>query len=94
MAEIDMPGDEVARVRDLLGRVMELVETKASGFNAADVGPPLERSGDNFDKKWNDGRFQLKRNGKVLRDACEAIVKAFEDADRDMGQQLKEGNGQ
>ncbi|MFG3296860.1 hypothetical protein ACGF3G_49840 [Streptomyces sp. NPDC048179] len=81
MAEIEMPGDEVERLGQLLGRVMDLIETKPTGFNASDVGRPLVDAGSNFDKKWDDGRTQLKRNSKDLKDACEAIVKAFKDAD-------------
>ncbi|MER5176958.1 hypothetical protein ABT009_01015 [Streptomyces sp. NPDC002896] len=93
MAEIEMPGDEVERLGTLLRRVMELIDTKPAGFNAADVGPPLVRSGSNFDKKWNDGRTQVKRNSKDLKDACEAIVKAFADADNQQAQALKGDDG-
>ncbi|MGW1024041.1 hypothetical protein ACWD4J_10015 [Streptomyces sp. NPDC002577] len=97
MAEIEMPGDEVERLGTLLGRVVQLVETKPTGFNANDVGAPMVRSGSHFDDKWKDGRTQLKRNSKDLKDACEAIVKAFADADTQMGQSLdgdkKDGNG-
>ncbi|MFJ9627223.1 hypothetical protein ACIRU8_05900 [Streptomyces sp. NPDC101175] len=93
MAEIDMPGDEVERLGQLLGRVMDLIETRSTGFNANDVGAPLVDAGSNFDKKWGDGRFQLKRNSKDLKDACEAIVKAFADADEKMGSQLTNTDG-
>ncbi|MEV4426213.1 hypothetical protein ACN9M0_31210 [Streptomyces sp. R-07] len=94
MAEIDMPGDEVERLGALLRRVVELIDTKPSGFTAEDVGPPLARSGGNFDDEWNDGRTQVKRNTKDLTNACEAIVKAFDDFDRQMGDSLKgDGDG-
>ncbi|MFL9680705.1 MULTISPECIES: hypothetical protein [Streptomyces] len=94
MAEIDMPGDEVERLGGLLRRVVELIDTKPSGFTTEDVGPPLARSGGNFDDEWKDGRAQVKRNTKDLTDACEAIVKAFDDFDRQMGDSLKgDGDG-
>ncbi|MEU2653741.1 hypothetical protein ABZ615_00285 [Streptomyces sp. NPDC007325] len=94
MAEIEMPGDEVERLGGLLRRVVELIDTKPTGFTAEDVGPPLARSGGNFDEEWNDGRVQVKRNTKDLTDACEAIVKAFDDFDRQMGDSLKgDGDG-
>ncbi|MFD8013578.1 hypothetical protein [Streptomyces sp. NPDC058955] len=94
MAEIEMPGDEVERLGGLLRRVVELIDTRPSGFTAEDVGPPLVRPGSNFDEQWNDGRTQVKRNTKDLQDACEAIVKAFDDFDRQMGESLKgDGNG-
>ncbi|MER5768558.1 hypothetical protein [Streptomyces sp. NPDC001985] len=88
MAEIEIPGDELERMARLLGRVMELVETRASGFDAAAVGPPLAASGGTFDERWNDGRFQLKRNCTSLKDACEAVVKGFTDADNEMASSL------
>lgn len=84
-----MPGDEVERLGGLLRRVVELIDTRPSGFTVEDVGPPLARSGTNFDDVWKDGRVQVKRNSKDLKDACEAIVKAFDDFDRQMGDSLK-----
>ncbi|MFJ8111287.1 hypothetical protein [Streptomyces sp. NPDC096132] len=93
MAEIDMPGDEVERLGALLRRVMDIIDTRPSGFDAAAVGPPLARSGGNFDKKWGDGRTQVKRNSKDLRDACEAIVKAFADADTQLAESLDGDDG-
>ncbi|MGW2180227.1 hypothetical protein ACWCXX_19365 [Streptomyces sp. NPDC001732] len=94
MAEIEMPGDEVERLGELLRRVMDLIDTGPTGFNAQDVGPPLVRSGTDFDDEWKDGRVQVKRNSKDLKDACEAIVKAFDDFDRQMGASLKDGGGE
>ncbi|MEU5976850.1 hypothetical protein [Streptomyces sp. NPDC047315] len=91
MAEIDMPGTEVQSMGELLGRVMDLIETRSAGFDAVAVGPPLAAAGSNFDDRWNDGRFQLKRECKTLKDGCEAIVKAFADADKEMASALKEG---
>ncbi|MEU6196710.1 hypothetical protein [Streptomyces sp. NPDC047061] len=93
MAEIDMPGDEVERLGTLLRRVTELIETRSTGFDADAVGRPLVDAGSHFDKKWGDGRTQLKRNSKDLQDACEAIVKAFADADEQMGSQLQNTDG-
>ncbi|MFJ1882428.1 MULTISPECIES: hypothetical protein [unclassified Streptomyces] len=93
MAEIEMPGDEVQRLGELLGRVMDLIDTRPSGYDPEDVGPPLVRPGTNFDDAWKDGRVQLKRNSKDLKDACAAIVKAFEEFDTKMGSSLKEGGG-
>ncbi|KAK1177403.1 hypothetical protein B7755_004060 [Streptomyces sp. NBS 14/10] len=92
MTEINVPGDEVERLGALLRRVTELIDTKTSGFDAADVGPPLAGSGANFDDEWKDGRFQVKRNTKDLKDACEAIIKAFADADNQQADALK-GDG-
>ncbi|MEU6357820.1 hypothetical protein ABZ896_52480 [Streptomyces sp. NPDC047072] len=89
MTQINMPGEEVERLGVLLRRVIELIDTQASGFSPADVGLPLVRSGGEFDDRWNDGRFQLKRDSKDLKDACEAIVKAFADADQEMGRSLR-----
>ncbi|MEU9605580.1 hypothetical protein [Streptomyces sp. NPDC048057] len=94
MAEIDMPGAEVESMGALLARVMELIETRASGFDAVAVGPPLAAAGREFDERWNDGRFQLKRECKALREGCEAIVKGFADADKEMASALKDdGDG-
>ncbi|MFF4252696.1 hypothetical protein [Streptomyces sp. NPDC001663] len=93
MAEINMPGDEVERLGTLLRQVMDLIETRSSGFDADAVGRPLVDAGSNFDKKWNDGRTQLKRNSKDLREACEAIVKAFADADNQQASALDGNDG-
>ncbi|MFJ2022323.1 hypothetical protein ACIODW_00740 [Streptomyces sp. NPDC087897] len=92
MAEIEMPGDEVQRLGELLGRVVELIDTRPSGYNPADVGPPLVRPGSDFDDAWKDGRVQVKRNSKDLKDGCDAIVKAFAEFDAQMGSSLKEGS--
>ncbi|MFE6495945.1 hypothetical protein [Streptomyces sp. NPDC057748] len=94
MAEIEMPGDEVQRLGELLGRVMDLIDTRPSGYAPEDVGPPLVRPGTDFDEQWKDGRVQVKRNSKDLKDACEAIVKAFDEFDTKMGSSLKESGGQ
>ncbi|MFE3093031.1 hypothetical protein ACFXG1_04310 [Streptomyces sp. NPDC059248] len=93
MAEIDMPGAEVERMAQLIGRVMELVDTRSAGFDAVAVGPPLAAAGRDFDDAWSDGRFQLKRECKGLKEGCEAIVKGFADADREMAATLKGDGG-
>ncbi|MEL5955760.1 hypothetical protein AADR41_13485 [Streptomyces sp. CLV115] len=90
MAEIEMPGDEVQRLGELLGRVVDLIDTRPSGYDPEDVGPPLVRPGTNFDDAWKDGRVQVKRNSKDLKDGCAAIVKAFAEFDTEMGSSLKE----
>ncbi|MEW1552037.1 hypothetical protein [Streptomyces tsukubensis] len=90
MAEIDMPGAEVERMGQLIGRVMELIDTRAAGFDAVAVGPPLAAAGRDFDEAWNDGRFQLKRECKGLKEGCEMIVKGFAEADREMVSSLKD----
>ncbi|MEU9317363.1 hypothetical protein [Streptomyces sp. NPDC048295] len=94
MAEIEMPGDEVQRLGELLGRVVDLIDTRPSGYNPADVGPPLVRPGTNFDDAWKDGRVQVKRNSKDLKEGCDAIVKAFAEFDTKMGSALKKGGSQ
>ncbi|MGV9311639.1 hypothetical protein ACWDR0_05535 [Streptomyces sp. NPDC003691] len=93
MAEIDVPGTEVEQMGQLLGRVMELVDTRSAGFDAVAVGPPLAAAGARFDEAWDDGRFQLKRECKGLKEGCEAIVKGFADADKEMAASLKGDGG-
>ncbi|MFJ6655858.1 hypothetical protein ACIQNG_05755 [Streptomyces sp. NPDC091377] len=93
MAEIFVPGDEVARVGVLLGRVMDLVDTQNSGFDARAVGAPLVDAGMEFDRAWDDGRVQLKKNCRNLKDGCEAVVKSFADLDAEMGAALTDAGG-
>jgi hypothetical protein len=90
MAEIDLPGDELERMSQLLGRVMELIDTKSGGFDESAVGGPMASSGRHFDDKWSDGRTQLKRQGNQLKDACDEIVKAFTDQDNEQANSLKQ----
>ncbi|GLF94650.1 hypothetical protein [Streptomyces yaizuensis] len=59
MAEIDVPGDGVKRAGTLLGRVLDLSETKASGFDVATVGPPRARPGLPTDRKRRDDRLRI-----------------------------------
>ncbi|MFF3560465.1 hypothetical protein ACFYXS_10580 [Streptomyces sp. NPDC002574] len=88
MAEIQIPGDELEDLSGLLGRVMELIDTKPTGFDETAVGAPLASSGGHFESAWSDGRTQLKRQGNQLKDACDQIVKAFTDYDNQSADSL------
>ncbi|MEV7289129.1 hypothetical protein AB0O01_32050 [Streptomyces sp. NPDC093252] len=88
MAEIFVPGEEVERVGALLARVMGLIDTQNSGFDARAVGAPMVNAGLEFDRSWDDGRVRLKKNCTALKDACDVVLKSFRDLDTDMGNQL------
>ncbi|MET8828882.1 hypothetical protein ABZX40_05320 [Streptomyces sp. NPDC004610] len=88
MAEIFVPGEEVERVGTLLGRVMGLIDTQNSGFDARAVGAPMVNAGLEFDRSWDDGRVRLKKNCTALKDACDVVLRSFKELDTDMGNQL------
>ncbi len=66
MAEIDVPGDEAERMHMLLGRMLDLRDTKAPGCEAATAGSRWARLGPAIDRKTREGRSHITCNGSGI----------------------------
>ncbi|WP_405719336.1 hypothetical protein OG607_05050 [Streptomyces sp. NBC_01537] len=93
--EVDIPGDEVKSLGSLLGQVLDHIDDSHNiAFDEQTVGQPMVAAARNFDRRWSDGRKNLTRQCKQLKEACDAIMKAFEDTDKQSTDTLKGDGGQ
>jgi hypothetical protein len=85
MSLIDVPGDELMRVHDLLQRTKDMMDsgpTAAMGGLVDSLGQPdLEGAARHFEKRWADGRYVLGRDLVGVRDAAKSVVDAFQQTD-------------
>jgi hypothetical protein len=85
MSLIDVPGDELMRVHDLLQRTKDMMDsgpTAAMGGLIDSLGQPdLQGSARHFEKRWGDGRYVLGRDLVGVRDAAKAVAEAFRETD-------------
>lgn len=89
MAVVEIPGDEIERLSNALGTVLDLIDGKAPPFmTEREVGAPLADAAQFFDEEWDDGRTQLRRECEALKDACDQIVKTFTETDDGLGKSL------
>ncbi|MFI9048251.1 hypothetical protein [Streptomyces sp. NPDC053427] len=92
--EIEIPGDDVKSLGNLLGQVLDRIDRKDPlALDERAVGEPMVDAANEFDDRWNDGRKNLRRQCEQLKQACDQIMKAFEDADKETADTLK-GDGQ
>lgn len=87
MALIDVPGDELMRIHDLLRRTKEMMDTgitREMGRARFDAlgNRTLQDGARDFERSWGDGRFVLGRDLEGVRDAAKAVVDAFEQTDQ------------
>ncbi|TQJ47349.1 hypothetical protein OHU34_36550 [Streptomyces sp. NBC_00080] len=89
MADIFIPGTELDEVRRSLGTVMDNIDTGNAGidFERA-LGSPLVDAARNFENRWVDGRTQVRREAKGIRDAAEDINDQFTQTDNDAAANL------
>jgi hypothetical protein len=83
MAEqVRVPGAELEELRDLLHRVARFVddETRVNVLDEA-VGAPLRDAARNFEDRWADGRYQLRKQCDELAGAITTILDTFTQTD-------------
>ena len=96
MAEdVNIPGDELKQAQEMLTFVHDFIDIghHTFDFDAAFGRGRLRGSAQHFEDKWEDGRFQLKRQIKGIRDAVGSILDSFEKTDQDAVQNLDDGQG-
>ncbi len=73
-----VPGTELDELRDLLRRVARFVddETKVNVLDEA-VGPPLREAAQDFEDRWSDGRYQLRKQCEELAEAISTVLDTF-----------------
>jgi hypothetical protein len=85
MSVIDVPGDELERVHDLLQRTKDLMDSsqvQSMDHVVDNLGQrDLESAAYDFEKRWGDGRFVVYRDLDGLRDAAKAVADAFQETD-------------
>jgi hypothetical protein len=82
MADIKIPGSELEEVSRSLGFVLDNIDTDKSGIDLdRAVGYPLVDQGDNFERRWEDGREQLHRQCDAIKKAVDQILEQFKDTD-------------
>ena len=92
MADISIPGDDIESGRDNMRQVMELFDS--SNTSQANIAAAVGNDGNvvgaakHFDKRWRDGRTQLKDEGQGIIDALTKVIDTFTDTDNQIGDQL------
>ncbi|WP_055526242.1 hypothetical protein [Streptomyces graminilatus] len=89
MARIEIPGTELEEVRRTLGFVMDNIDIDSADidFDRA-LGRPLVDAARNFENRWSDGRIQIQRQAKVIRDGADDMVQQFTRTDNDAAANL------
>ena len=88
-SDVYIPGDELTELSSLLGGVLNLIDTDRGAVATPEVvGWPMTRAAANFDDKWGDGRYQLRKESKALKEAADQILQAFGDADNQAADSL------
>ncbi|OJF13490.1 hypothetical protein [Couchioplanes caeruleus] len=92
-ADVNIPGDELKEAQDMLAFVHDFIDIGHHTFDFdAAFGPELSRgSAQNFENKWEDGKHQLQRQVKELRDAIGSILDSFDKTDQDAAKSLDAG---
>lgn len=93
MTDIFVPGDELDQARAGLAFVEDNIDIGHHTFDFDKAfGPELSRgSAQNFENKWNDGKNQLKKQVKGIREAMDSISDAFNKTDSDAVSNLSGG---
>ncbi|SDT54736.1 hypothetical protein [Actinoplanes derwentensis] len=91
--DVNIPGDELREAREMLTFVHDFIDIGRNtfDFDAAFGRDELRGAAQNFEKRWDDGRFQVKRQVVGIRDAIGNILDSFEKTDRDAVQNLDDG---
>ena len=96
MTDIKIPGDDIESARDNMRQVLALFDSSntAQANIAAAVGNDKLVTGaaKDFDKRWKDGRKQLKDEGQSIIDALSKVIDTFTDTDNQIGDQLTSGS--
>jgi hypothetical protein len=79
-------GSTLTRITDGLDATRRTIDGVRSDLGSGDVWDAL----DDFENNWDDGRGQIDKNMKAMREVLEDSVKAYEDADAELERQLRE----
>lgn len=90
MAEINIPGDELEEVSRALAFVLEHIDISSARVDLGRaVGPGLIGPAENFENRWGDGRFQLRREAEEIRSKIDQILETFKQVDDAAGAGLE-----
>ena len=79
-------GSTLTRITDGLDATRRTIDGVRADLGSGDVWDAL----DDFENNWDDGRGQIDKNMKAMREVLEDSVKAYEDADAELERQLRE----
>ncbi|WP_033341142.1 hypothetical protein [Catenuloplanes japonicus] len=85
MAEIVVPGAALEDASTALSEMLTFVDSDRipGDIEAAFGSDVVGDAARDFDRRWGDGRFQLKRQGEDIRESIEQIRTAFQQIDED-----------
>lgn len=91
--DINIPGSELREAQEMLAFVHDFIDIGRTtfDFDAAFGRERLRDAAQNFEERWEDGRFQVKRQVVGIRDAIGSIMDSFEQVDRDAVANLDDG---
>jgi uncharacterized phage infection (PIP) family protein YhgE len=96
MTDINIPGDDIETARNNMQQVLSLFDSPSANFRNIDAALGNDKSvtaaANDFDKRWNDGRTQLRNEGKSIIDALTKVIDTFTDTDNQIGNQLTAGD--
>jgi hypothetical protein len=79
-------GSTLTRITDGLDATRRTIDGVRFDLGSGDLWDAL----DDFENNWDDGRGQIDKNMKAMREVLEDFVKAYEDADAELERQLRE----
>ncbi|GAB3206729.1 hypothetical protein ACQEU5_10015 [Marinactinospora thermotolerans] len=88
-----IPIDDLEELKSHLTRIHEAFteaddKEPAGGFD--NIGPGVfQNAADHFHSEWDDGRYQLARNIKGVKEGITTILDSFEQLEDDLGAQLE-----
>ncbi|MDP9792708.1 hypothetical protein J2S43_001220 [Catenuloplanes nepalensis] len=91
MAEIVVPGTALEEASAALSEMLTFVDSDRipgdilTAFGSDAIGEAAR----DFDGRWGDGRFQLKRQGEDIRESIEQIRSGFQKIDDDAAASLE-----
>jgi uncharacterized alpha-E superfamily protein len=97
MADLVVDGVGLSTLSSTLSSITDNLDATRSTIDAVrdDLGSgDLWDALDDFENNWDDGRGQIDKNMKAMRELLEAAVKAYDDADQELADGLnKESEG-
>lgn len=93
MADISIPGEELAAAHAAMGDVITFIDSeRIPGDLETMLGPGLlADAARSFDSRWDDGRFQLKKQCIEIRKAIDQVQQGFNDTDASSSAALEGG---
>lgn len=80
----------LSSITDNLDATRSTIEAAGNDLGSGDVWDAL----DDFESSWDDGRGQIEKNMRAMRELLEAAVKAYGDVDQELADGLnKESAG-